>query len=187
MAHSLNPDLWLDNYGDYLYSYSLSRLSNASLAEDLIQETFLAALKAAPSFKGNSSFKTWLTSILKRKIIDHFRKNSRKKEYSVEDFSSPFIKEGIKKGSWDQDRVPSPWDEDKKADIHNDAFMHTVDGCLSDLQEKWRSVFVLKTMEGLSTEEICKVMDITPSNLWVIMHRSRLQLRECMEKKWFKE
>ena len=179
----VKPEEWIEHYGDYLYSYAFFRLSSVKLAEDAVQETFLAALKSQKRFKGESSEKTWLVSILKRKIIDHYRKQYRSGEVKMED--SPFLKEGDNDGSWDPSRIPGNWIEEGIMELERQEFYNVLEMCLSLLPEKWASVFKWKTMEEYSTDDICKEIGISASNLWVIMHRARLRLRECFEKNWF--
>jgi len=184
MPDLTDPAQWVDQYGDYLYTYAYYRVNSPELARDLVQETFVSALHAKDAFQGRSSEKTWLVSILKRKIIDHYRKQSRSKEQSHEHYDLPFITEGEDRGQWDPNRRPREWPE-QGSDIDREAFYKVLEYCLSLLPEKWSGVFRLKSIEELTTEEICKEMGITPSNLWVIMHRARLRLRECFENNWY--
>lgn len=179
----INPENWVESYGDMLYRYTLSRIMDQKLAEDLVQETFLAALRAKDRFKGESSEKTWLFAILKNKIIDHFRKKKRNQEDQT-NFSLPFADSGLFVGHWIKERGPSPWSEDLKDVLESEDFKRIFTYCLSLLPPKFASVFSLKVVEELESDEVCKEMGITSSNLWVIMHRARLQLRECMEDKW---
>ena len=106
--HTLNTNKWIDNYADYLYNYSISRVSNSDLAKDLVQDTFFAGLKSAKNFQGKASERTWLVSILKRKIIDYYRKiNSKKGQAEVR---MSFYDDGENEGSWLEERVPQSWD-----------------------------------------------------------------------------
>jgi len=180
----LDPSQWVERYGDYLYSYTYYRVSSRQMAEDIVQDTFLSALKAKNNFKGQSTEKTWLVSILKRKIVDHYRKQSRSKENILQDQDSPFIKEGEKKGQWNPARVPADWHNEGLDKIDKHEFYKILEICLSLLPGKWEAVFRLKTLEELSSPEICNEMDISSSNLWVILHRARMRLRECFEEKW---
>lgn len=182
---NVDPGSWVAEYGDYLFNYAIARVHNSAVAEDMVQETFLAAVKAVKSFEGRSTVKTWLTSILKRKIIDHYRKNSRMKEDKVLDDVNFFQKEGILKGHWEDDHLPNMWHKKADQDLETQEFHETLQGCLSKLPERMSAVFTLKEMEEYTTEEICKELDITPSNLWVLIHRAKLRLRECIEKNWF--
>lgn len=182
---TINPNNWVAEYGDYLYNFAIARVHNDAVAEDMVQETFLAAVKAIKSFEGRSTVKTWLTSILKRKIIDHYRKSTRNKEDKVLDDVNFFQKDGILKGHWEDDHLPNMWHETADKDIENQEFQQTLQSCMSKLPDRMSAVFSMKEIEELSTEEICKELDITPSNLWVLIHRAKLRLRECIEKNWF--
>ena len=185
VKHIEKPENWVDNYSDYLFSFAISRVSDREMSKDLVQETFLSALKAYDKFKGNSSVKTWLVSILNRKIIDYYRKNSKKIEYNTLDSDSPFVKDKFLHGAWEKERQPLDWgmgDEDLSG---NDDFIKVLRYCISLLPENLRGVFLEKSLGEESTQEICKEFDISASNLWVIIHRARLRLRECIENGWF--
>ena len=184
---NLSPEKWVDNHGDYLYNYAYSRVQSKELAEDLVQDTFIAALKAAPSFKGRSTEITWLISILKRKVIDHYRKSSTKKEVSSTEYSSPFQKDGVWEGHWNMERAPKQWPSEMEDPLLQEEFRGILELCLSFLPEKWKAVFVLKFIEEADSDEVCKELDCTPSNFWVILYRTRLKLRECIEIKWLNE
>lgn len=180
----LNPELWVQEHADYLYNYALYKVSNVEVAEDLVQETFIAGLKGADAFQGNSSERTWLFSILKRKVIDHYRRESARKNTTSMDYVSPFNKSGNYEKHWSDDGAPGKWDIDTSNSLELDEFQQIMALCMSLLPEKWRDVFHLKMMEDCTAEEICKDLDITSSNLWVLIHRAKLKLRECIEKNW---
>lgn len=184
LKHTLNPKLWVQNYGDYLYNYANFRVSSKEVSEDLIQETFISALKAKDSFRGDSTELTWLLAILKRKVIDHYRKLSAQKERTLSEYTSPFKDEGVFEGHWLNDRLPKDWSSEADSSLNQEEFQGILEYCLSLLPPKWKSVFVLKFMEELSSEEVCKETGCSASNFWVIMHRARLKLRECVENKW---
>jgi len=179
-----DPSAWVDQYGDYLYTYARYRVNSTEVAEDLVQETFVAALKGLDSFQGKSTEKTWLVSILKRKIIDHYRKQNRSREEPDPSHSSPFIAEGPDRGKWNPNQRPREWPDDPSG-MDRETFYRVLEMCLSLLPEKWSGVFRLKTLEELTTEQVCKELGITASNFWVIMHRARLRLRDCFEKNWY--
>lgn len=181
----LKPDHWVVNHGDYLYSYTISRMYSTQIAEDIIQDTFLSAFEARNKFRGNSTERTWLISILKRKIADYYRKHSKNPELSVSTFTTPFITQGASEGAWDKNRAPGEWDMNKIDGSDKEGFLKVFQHCLSLLPLRMAASFSLKNIEELSTEEICKDLSISPSNLWVLLHRARLQLRECIENKWF--
>jgi RNA polymerase sigma-70 factor (TIGR02943 family) len=181
--HTLNTNKWIDNYADYLYNYSISRVNNSDLAKDLVQDTFFAGLKSAKNFQGKASERTWLVSILKRKIIDHYRKiNSKKGQAEVR---MSFYEDGENEGSWLEERVPQSWDNASEKKIENEELRNQLELCINKLPEKYAMVFRMKTLQEFETEEICKELGITSSNLWVIIHRARTQLRKCMEDNWF--
>lgn len=181
--HILIPEKWVQSYSDYLYNYTITRVSNSDLAKDLVQETFFAGLKSMKNFQGKASERTWLISILKRKIIDHYRKiNSKKGKAEVR---MNFYNDGEREGEWIEERVPNSWSSDTDKDIVNDELKAALENCIDNLPEKYSMVFRMKTIQGFETEEVCKELGITASNLWVIIHRARTQLRRCMEDNWF--
>jgi len=179
----LNTDKWIDNYADYMYNYAVVRVNNSDLAKDLVQDTFFAGLKSAKNFQGKSTERTLLISILKRKIIDYYRKiNSKKGQAEVR---MNFYDDGENEGNWLEERVPQSWDNQSEKTIENEELKSQLDSCIDALPEKYAMVFRMKTIQEFETEEICKELDITASNLWVIIHRARTQLRKCMEDNWF--
>ena len=181
--HTVNSNKWIDNYADYLFNYAVVRVNDSDLAKDLVQDTFFAGLKSAKNFQGKSTERTWLVSILKRKIIDHYRKiNSKKGQAEVR---MNFYNDGENEGNWIEERVPQSWDNQSEKDIENKELRSQLDICINKLPEKYAMVFRMKTIQEFETEEICKELDITASNLWVIIHRARTQLRKCMEDNWF--
>ena len=181
--HILNPNNWVQAHADYLFNYTISRVNNHEMAKDLVQETFFAGLKAMKNFQGKASERTWLISILKRKIIDYYRKiNSAKGKAEVK---VNFYSDGEKEGEWLEERVPTTWNNEAEKNIENDELKEVLENCINNLPEKYEMVFRMKTIQHFETEEICKELDITSSNLWVIIHRARTQLRKCMEDNWF--
>jgi RNA polymerase sigma-70 factor (ECF subfamily) len=188
-----SPEDWVILYGDYLFNYSVSRVNDKDMAMDLVQETFLAALGARNTFEGRSSERTWLISILKRKVVDHYRKSYRRKEDALQDShssqgisGSPFHQEGKMQGHWMAGRVPHDWKITADKALENEELRIIIAKCVAALPEKWNAVFTLRVIEELASEDVCKELGITASNLWVILHRAKLQLRECIEKNWLK-
>jgi len=180
-THLLNPENWVDRYSDYLFNYTISRVNNSEIAKDLISETFLAGLKSKDNFKGLASERTWLVSILKRKIIDHYRKiNSIKGKAEVR----ISYKSDESEGDWLEEQVSDPYDRNAEDSLENEELGHAIFGCLDTLNHKQAAVFKMKTIDGFETETICNEFDITPSNLWVIIHRARKAMAECLEKNW---
>ncbi|UMB53165.1 sigma-70 family RNA polymerase sigma factor [Lutibacter sp. A64] len=182
--HTLNPEKWVSLHADYLYNYTISRINNHDLAKDLVQDTFFAGLNAQDNFQGKASERTWLISILKRKIIDQYRKlNSAKGKAEVK---MNFYSDGEHEGDWIEERVPSDWNTEIEKNIENEELSDALEKCINNLPEKYAIVFRMKTIQQFETEEICKELEISSSNLWVIIHRARTQLRKCMEDNWFK-
>ncbi|TYB79316.1 sigma-70 family RNA polymerase sigma factor [Bizionia myxarmorum] len=180
--HLINPDHWIDRYSDYLFNFTISRVSDREISKDLVQDTFFAGLKSMKNFKGEASERTWLISILKRKIIDHYRKiNSKKGQAEVRMTYNTNEDEG----DWLEERVADPFDKTAQDTLENEELGDAIYSCLEKLPEKQAIVFKMKTIEGLETEAICNELNITPSNLWVIVHRARTAMAECMEKTWF--
>jgi RNA polymerase sigma-70 factor (ECF subfamily) len=180
---SLEPNKWIDKYADYLFNYAVVRVNDSDLAKDLVQETFFAGLKSAKNFQGKSTERTWLVSILKRKVIDYYRKiNSKKGKAEVR---MNFYEDGENEGNWIEERVPQSWENASEKDIENEELKSQLEKCIDKLPEKYAMVFKMKTIQEFETDEICKELEITASNLWVIIHRARTQLRKCMEDNWF--
>lgn len=175
---------WVDLYGDYLYRYALSRIRDSVIAEDLVQETFLSALQAREDFRGDSSMRTWLTGILKHKIIDHFRKSSREKTVNnIEPLAESIDSLFDEKGQW---RVrPNNWAVNPSELFEQKEFWKVFERCLSELPARQAQTLTLREMDGLSSEEICKVLNVSASNCWVMLYRARMYMRRCLEINWF--
>ncbi|MFH4963917.1 sigma-70 family RNA polymerase sigma factor [Gaetbulibacter sp. M235] len=181
--HQLNPNKWIDLYADYLFNYTISRVNNRDIAQDLVQDTFLAALKSMKNFKGEANERTWLISILKRKIIDYYRKiNSNKGKAEVRITSN---NDSETDGDWLEERVADPFDKTAEDTMQNTELGEAIFKCLTKLPEKQAEIFRMKTIEGLETEDICKELNITASNLWVIIHRARTAMASCLKENWF--
>ena len=182
-SSSLNPDQWINNYADALYSYTLHRVNDAALAEDIVQETFLSAWKARDSYKGEASEKSWLYTICKNKIIDYYRKKAKDivQPMSQRDSSDNYFDETE---HWTTENKPGDWGIDYQQSIDNKEFHKVLDGCKKKLQQIQQAVFEMKYLEDLDAAEICKALGITSSNYWVLIHRAKLKLRTCLEKNW---
>ena len=181
----LDPKLWVDRYGDYLYRFALARVFDRTAAEDVVQDTFVSALHSMKNFRRHSSEKTWLTSILKHKILDHFRRKYRDEKHhfeTVQDDIGQFFDE---KGHWKEG--PEKWKTSPKGLFEQKEFLKILYACLEELSKRMARAFVLREMDGLSTEEICNVLNISATNCWVILYRARTLLRQCLEVNWFEE
>ena len=181
----LDADQWVDSYGDALFRFARARVGERDIAEDLVQETFLAAVKSMNRFKGKSSEKTWLFGILKHKIIDYYRRN--KTVVHVQDFiDNP---DGVEaffnaKGHWQT--LPTHWSANPGEAQANKEFLDHFYQCLSGLPQRTADVFVHREIDGLSTREICSLLGISENNCWVILYRARMLLRKCLELVGFK-
>ena len=181
--HEINPNNWISKYSDYLFNYTITRVNDREIAQDLVQDTFLAGLKSMKTFKGEASERTWLISILKRKIIDYYRKiNSNKGKAEVRmAYNSDLETEG----DWLEERVADPFDKTAEDTLENTELGTAIQRCLAKLPEKQATVFEMKTILNYETEAICNELNITASNLWVIIHRARTAMASCLEENWF--
>ncbi|RLD27767.1 MAG: RNA polymerase subunit sigma-70 [Bacteroidetes bacterium] len=179
----IDPNKWIDLYSDYLFNFTITRVKDRDTAQDLVQETFFAGLKSMKNFKGEASERTWLISILKRKIIDHYRKiNSKKGKAEVR---INYKSDSEDEGDWLEERVADPFDKTAEDNLENTELGLAIHNCIEKLPVKQAEVFKMKTILGYETEAICNELDITASNLWVIIHRARTTMVVCLEKNWF--
>jgi len=178
----------LEAHRGYLLRVARLQLRDEALAEDVVQETLLAALSGS-GFSGKSSLRTWLTGILKHKIVDAIRRKQREpasasafgnieSELAIEDFDALFGERG------DWDAQPADWG-DPEAALRQAQFFDVMDFCLDKLPPSTARVFVMREVLDLETDEICKELGITANNLWVILYRARMSLRQCLEQNWF--
>ncbi|HEY8750914.1 MAG TPA: sigma-70 family RNA polymerase sigma factor [Tepidisphaeraceae bacterium] len=173
---------WLEEHGDALYSYALPRVRNADAAEDLVQETLLAAIKGRKSFAGQSAERTWLTGILKHKLIDYLRKSARQRPLSEldVDVTEEFFDTH---GRW---KAVSPeWSGQPDGLLEREEFRAVLSQCLGKLPSRVAQLFWLREAENVATEELCQELGITPTNVWTMLHRARLGLRRCLGDNWF--
>lgn len=176
-VEKITPAKWVDRYADDLYAYALSRTGLPHIAEDLVQDTFLSALEKADTFEGPSTEKTWLTAILKNKVVDHFRKSGRTtKPVQAGSFFDPVS------GHWKDEHYPESFMVEDAANTEELAKILAL--CLDQLPSLWQMAFRLRVHDELGTKEIGRKLSISTSNCWVIAHRTKLQLRQCLEKHW---
>jgi len=183
METSDDPHVWLNEHGDYLYRYAMSRLHNEELASDLLQETLLAGWKGFARFAGQSSIRTWLTGILKHKIIDHIRHEIRERKLAEAVENDPTSVYFNENGSWSE--APKAWKENPEELCSSEQFHAVLESCVDKLPEKQQLVFRMRDVTGEDTETVCKSCDITATHLHVLLHRARLSLRKCLEFNWF--
>lgn len=173
---------WLHHHADALYRYARLRVRADSVAEDLVQETFLAALRNQDQFEGRANVRTWLTSILRNKIFDHYRARSGDKLVTDADLSSD--NEHFSETNQWRTR-PADWGSAPDATLQSAEFQQTLKECIAKLPSPQREIFCLRELDQQSTENICKMFTITPTNLWTMIHRAKLQLRSCLQRRWF--
>ena len=173
----------------YLYRYAIGQLREPSQAEEVVQDTLLAAVEAAAGFQGKSSVRTWLTAILKHKIIDAKRREAKNPvvdvagglgaEDDLEDFDALYFNQG---GGWQE--PPPAWSNPEQC-FENRLFWEAFEECMDNLPSATARAFYLREINGLETDDICKELSISTSNCWVMLYRARLNLRECLERRWF--
>lgn len=176
---------WVHTYSDALYGFALKRTNDTHVAKDLVQETFLSAWKNIDQYRGEASVKSWLFVILKSKLIDHYRKAARRANNEVlqkEEQADIYFDQ---EDHWATSAYPKQWANDAGSRLHNKEFNSIVSQCKSKLKSIQQAVFTMKYLDGLESEEICKTLEITSANYWVIVHRAKVQLRACLETNWF--
>jgi RNA polymerase sigma-70 factor (ECF subfamily) len=186
-----DPTVWVDSHGDFLFAFAVSRVRDETVAEDLVQETLLAAMQSQSAFRERSSERTWLCGILKHKIIDHYRRSCREVEFDgdpdISEGENLFQTAGPGKGHWTAASKPVQWAADPEAILESSEFRIVLTACIGKLPDRVASVFTLREVDGYETAEICEFLAITPSNLWVMLHRARLHLRRCIDFNWFRK
>ena len=181
-----DPGRWVDEHGGCLYGYALMRVRMPEVAKDLVQETFLVGIRSLEKFAGRSSVRSWLVGILKNKILDYFRTAHRETSFTDMEFLAD---DGSQ--SFDADRPwnclnkPQQWRTEAEEVTHKAEFWQTMRDCLSKLPRRHSVVFMLREIDCMSTQEICRTLSISEDNLWVMLHRARMALRESLERNWF--
>lgn len=180
-----DPSGWVDLHGDALFRFALIRVRSQGVAEEVVQETFLAALRAKDTFAGQANERTWMIGILRNKIADHFRRQFRgvwgDDAIDQAEFATAFFDSH---GYW-KNKDPA-WPRDGSESLSNRDFWRVLDECMGKLPDGIASVFTLREMEGLGTREICKILNITATNLGARLYRARMGLRKCLDQNWFR-
>lgn len=184
---AVHPQSWVRRYADYLYTYAACRINDNDLARDLVQETFLAALEHKRNFKGNSTEKTWLTAILKNKIIDVYRSRSKGLAKGIDATHADGADTDFfdnDNGHWNDQHRPAELGIEQADALENKEFQHILKACMNKLPALWFAVFSMKHIDDETTEKICSKLKLSPSNFWVIIHRTKVNLRSCLQKNW---
>lgn len=183
--YTINPEAWLAQHGNVLFRFALARVPDRETAEDLVQETFLAALRSQGSYQGRAAEQTWLVGILRHKIIDHLR---RKREVSLptedDGEAQGDLIDRLFNGAGHWRHAPKPW-KDPRQSLQQAEFYAVLQQCLKALPGRHGEVFALYLLQQQSSDSVCQALGISPSNFGVIMYRARLRLRQCLEVNWF--
>lgn len=171
---------------EYLFRFALTHLRDPARAEDVVQETLLAAMEGRSAFSGRAQLRTWLTGILKHKIIDVFRRQAREAPLespgeSDEEFADLFF-DPQDSDHWRS--FPDNWGDPEKS-LERTRFWEVFDACSQSMPPQTARVFAMRELMGLETDEICKELGITANNCWVMLYRARMSLRQCLEARWF--
>lgn len=176
----LDPRSWVQKYGDIFFQYAIRRLNDTQAAEDVVQETFLAAIKSSVNFRGDSLESTWLSSILRKKTVDVIRKRERRRK------AQP-ISEGTEVNDFSEDQclevIGASFPTSPSKAMSDAEFMDLIQTCLAGLPKNQADVFVLRELEQLEPEAICELLDISRKNLWVRLYRARVALGKCISDK----
>lgn len=175
---------WLEDHGDALFAYALSRVRHPDVAEDLVQEALLAAIGQKENFLGVSTERTWLIGILRHKLIDYLRRALRERPIngeseSVDGLAGMFDRRGHWKVS------PQRWAADPQALAEREEFRAVLKQCLSRLPARMAQTFWLHEAEDVTTAELCEQLNLTAANAWALLHRARIGLRKCLSMHWF--
>ena len=183
MDKERDPEFWVEEYSDYLFGFAYSRLNDSHKAEDVVQETFLAAVKALDKFDGRVPVKFWLRGIMKNKIVDSIKRDMRELNES-ELNSFPEVNSKLFKTTGIFSRKVEEWDFDPFQSFEKEEFWQIFKSCLEKMKEPLRSVYMMKEIDGLDAKKICEEFNISHANLWVITHRVRKSMKLCLNKNW---
>lgn len=178
---ALQPAQWVNRYADILNAYILVRINDTGAAADMVQDTFLSAWKGRSGYDGRASEKNWLFAICKNKIIDYYRKQSTGMAKVVSPEENEYF-DGV--DHWTPVTQPNKWGIDQLQPFETKEFYGVLEKCKRKLKDIQQMVFVMKYMEELESDEICKLLELTPAYYWVLIHRAKLHLRSCLEKNW---
>jgi RNA polymerase sigma-70 factor (ECF subfamily) len=174
---------WVGQYGDDLYTWAFHKTQDQQTAEDLVQDTFLASFQSFEKFQHKSTPRTWLFAILNNKITDHFRQQIKNASTIRERHT--LINFFDENGDWKEEAKPLEWSLYDSHLLDDIEFGRVFQDCLRKLPESWNACLQLKYLDEKDGDQVCQVMNITPSNFWQILHRAKLQIRKCLEKNWF--
>jgi RNA polymerase sigma-70 factor (ECF subfamily) len=174
----------IESHRSYLLRYASIHLRDPSTAEDVVQETLLAGISGAGRFEGRADLRTWLTGILKHKIVDAIRKASREISFDAlaEEDDSAIDALFDAREHWVEH--PPRWSDPDGA-LEQRQFFEVLEQCLAKLSAKACRVFTMREHLGVEMEEICRELGISRSNCGVLLYRARMALQECLNANWF--
>jgi RNA polymerase sigma-70 factor (ECF subfamily) len=176
------PEQWLNLHGDALFRYAVMLVHDEHDAEDLVQDTLIAAFEARDQYASAASERTWLIAILRNKAIDRCRRDLREAEYFAA--QDPVVEGNFNRfGKWR--KPPRSWSPNPTALLESKEFWVVFHGCMRALPQFIREAFALRVVEGIGATEVCRILEISNTNLWTLLYRARERLRRCLEVKWF--
>lgn len=184
----LEPAHWVERHADALFSVALLQLNDQAVAEDIVQDTFMAGLKALDQFRGQAQERTWLMAILRHKVTDHFRTQSRRPTLPLDDgfYDQYFDRDdGGDFDHWLPDKSPADWGTASESPDESEALNTVLYDCLAKLPPRYTQLVTLKFLNNVDPGEICQELAISTSNYWTLLHRVKILLRECLEKNWY--
>jgi RNA polymerase sigma-70 factor (ECF subfamily) len=181
LPQALLPEHWLELYGDSLYAYALKRVRRAEVAEDLLQETLLAGLQSLDRFEHRAQVRSWLTGILRNKINDHLRARYRHEPAAVRLAEEEELFD--RHGAWRTS--VSKWNGDPADLLENGELRCVLAQCVAKLPTRMSHLFISRNTEQVETSQLCQELQITEQNAWMLLHRARLRLRQCLTSNWF--
>ncbi|TWT89200.1 sigma-70 family RNA polymerase sigma factor [Neorhodopirellula pilleata] len=176
---AIRAETWVEQFGDSMFRFAIAKVSDAALAEDLVQDTFIAAIIGKKQFRNESTVSTWLFAILRRKIAEHYRRSQR---------SDAFIQSQAEtiRDSETQPTSRQAWHDDPAVICENAEFRNIFDICVEKLPNKLAEVFILREINQQSPQDICELLRISPTNLSMRLQRCRLAIRDCLNSQWFR-
>ncbi len=182
---ALCPDLWVERHADSLYRYAFRRTGRADVAQDLVQDALLAAWRSRDGYRGQASERNWLMGILKNKIVDHFRAAMRRMEDAATDLGAGDDIESLlfdERGSWRT--PPAEWGNQPLEATESGAFWGMLSQCLERVPSPQREAFLLRDVDGADAAESSHTLGVSANHLYVLLHRARLRIRQCLEHRW---
>jgi RNA polymerase sigma-70 factor (ECF subfamily) len=185
--HDLDPEGWVDRHGDVMFRYALRWLRSSQIAEEIVQESFLEALRTRATYQARSSERTWLVGILRHKLLDHDRRSRREHRRETADVIDDSLlgRYFDRRGRWKA--TPARWKGTPSSELERREFWSALDRCLALLSPLLADAFVLRELDGLESDAVCEVLQISTASLWQRLHRSRMFLRDCLLRQGFGE